>query len=101
MLLKNRGLGEKVAGLIEKETGIETRSAVIGHVQRGGSPTLFDRILGTRVGAKAAELVAQRKFGQMVALRGNAVVGVSLQEATAKLKTVPPEWLKLADTFFK
>jgi len=101
MLLKNRGLGEKVAGLIEKETGIETRSAVIGHVQRGGSPTLFDRILGTRVGAKAAELVAQRKFGQMVALRGNDVVGVSLQEATAELKTVPPEWLKLADIFFK
>ncbi len=101
MLLKNRGLGEKVAEIIEKETGIETRSATIGHVQRGGSPTLFDRILGTRVGAKAAELVAQGKFGQMVALRGNDVVGVSLQEATAKLKTVPPEWLKLADTFFK
>ncbi len=101
MLLKNRGLGEKVAEIIEKETGIETRSAVIGHVQRGGSPTLFDRILGTRVGVKAAELVAQGKFGQMVALRGNEVVGVSLQEATAKLKTVSPEWLKLADTFFK
>ena len=101
MLLKNRGLGEKVAEIIEKETGIETRSAVIGHVQRGGSPTLFDRILGTRVGAKAAELVAQGKFGQMVALRGNDVIGVSLAEATAKLKTVPPEWLALADTFFK
>jgi len=101
MLLKNRGLGEKVAEIIEKETGIETRSAVIGHVQRGGSPTLFDRILGTRVGAKAAELVAAGQFGQMVALRGNDVVGVSLQEATAKLKTVPPEWLTLADTFFK
>lgn len=101
MLLKNRGLGEKVAEIIEKETGIETRSATIGHVQRGGSPTLFDRILGTRVGAKAAELVAAGKFGQMVALRGNDVVGVSLEEATSTLKTVPPEWLKLADTFFK
>jgi 6-phosphofructokinase 1 len=101
MLLKNRAVGETVAGLIEKETGIETRSAVIGHVQRGGSPTLFDRILGTRVGAKAAELVAQGKFGQMVALRGNDVIGVSLEEATAQLKTVPAEWLRLADTFFK
>jgi phosphofructokinase-like protein len=101
MLLKNRGLGEKVAEIIEKDTGIETRSAVIGHVQRGGSPTLFDRILGTRVGVKAAELVSQGKFGQMVALRGNEVVGVSLEEATAKIKTVPPTWLALADTFFK
>ena len=74
---------------------------MIGHVQRGGGPTLFDRILGTRVGVKAAELVANGQFGQMVALRGNDVVGVSLEEATSKLKTVPPEWLKLADTFFK
>ncbi len=101
MLLKNRGLGEKVAGIIEKQTGIETRSATIGHIQRGGAPTLFDRILGTRVGAKAADLVEKGHFGQMVALRGNDVVGVSLEEATAQLKTVPTEWLKLADTFFK
>jgi 6-phosphofructokinase len=101
MLLKKRGLGESVAEAIEKDTGIETRSAVIGHIQRGGAPTLFDRILGTRVGAKAADLVAAGQFGQMVALRGNEVVGVSLEEATAKLKTVPPEWLKLADVFFK
>jgi 6-phosphofructokinase 1 len=101
MLLKNRAVGETVADLIEKGTGIETRSAVIGHIQRGGWPTLFDRMLGTRVGVKAAELVAEGRFGLMVALRGNDVVGVSLEEATAKLKTVPPEWLKLADTFFK
>ncbi len=101
MLLKNRGLGEKVAEIIEKETGIETRSAVVGHIQRGGSPTLFDRILGTKVGVKAAELVAKKKFGQMVALHGNVVVDVSLEEATAELKTVPPEWLRMADIFFK
>ena len=75
----------------------ETRGAVIGHIQRGGPPTLFDRILGTRVGVKAAELVAAGDFGKMVALRGDAVVGVSLEEATAKLKTVTPEWLALAD----
>lgn len=101
MLLKNRGIGESVADIIEKETGIETRSAVIGHIQRGGAPTLFDRILGTRVGVKAADLVATSDFGKMVALRGDEVLGVSLEEATAKLKTVPQEWLALADVMFK
>ena len=101
MLLKNRAMGETLAGIIEKETGIETRSAVIGHIQRGGAPTLFDRMLGTRVGVKAADLVAAGDFGKMVALRGNDVIGVSLEEATAKLKTVPKEWLALADVTFK
>ncbi|OGR85765.1 MAG: pyrophosphate--fructose-6-phosphate 1-phosphotransferase [Elusimicrobia bacterium RIFCSPLOWO2_01_FULL_54_10] len=101
MLLRKRGVGDRIAGIIESETKLETRAAVIGHIQRGGAPTLFDRILGTRVGAKAAELVQEGKFGQMVALRGNDAVGVSLEEATAKLKIVTPEWLKLAKTFFK
>jgi 6-phosphofructokinase 1 len=101
MILRNRGVAAQLASLIEAETGIETRSAVIGHIQRGGSPTLFDRILATRVGAKAADLVAEGNFGQMAALRGNDVLGVSLQEATAKLKTVPPEWSELMRVFFK
>jgi ATP-dependent phosphofructokinase / diphosphate-dependent phosphofructokinase len=101
MLLKNRGLGEKVAGLIEKETGIETRSAVIGHIQRGGAPTLFDRILATRAGAKAADMIQAGDFGKMAAMRGIEMVAVPLSEATSKLKTVSPDWLKLADTFFK
>ena len=74
---------------------------MIGHIQRGGPPTLFDRILGTRVGVKAAELVAAGDFGKMVALRGNDVIGVSLEEATRKLKIVPPDWLALADVMFK
>ncbi len=98
MILKKRGVAEKLQELIEKQTGLETRSAVIGHMQRGGAPTLFDRILGTRVGVKAAELVDQGKFGQMVAQRGTEVLGVSLEEATAKLKTVTKDWLALADT---
>jgi len=98
MILKERGVGEKLAALIQKSTGIETRAAVIGHIQRGGPPTLFDRILGTRVGVKAAELVAEGRFGTMVALRGNDVAAVSLEEATAKLKTVSREWLALCDT---
>lgn len=101
MILKKRGVGERLAELIEKETKIETRVAVIGHIQRGGPPTLFDRILGSRVGAKSADLVAKGKFGQMVALRGTDVVGVSLEEATAKLKTVSPDWINFAKIFFK
>ncbi len=101
MLLKNRGVGEQLAEMIEKGTGAETRSAVIGHIQRGGPPTLFDRILATRAGYKAADMVKAGEFGKMVALRGNEMKAVSLEEATAKIKTVPPEWLKLADTFFK
>lgn len=101
MILKKRGVGERLAELIERETKIETRVAVIGHIQRGGPPTLFDRILGTRVGVKAADLVAEGKFGQMVALRGNDVLGVSLEEATAKLKIVPSDWIRLAQVFFK
>src|SRR6185295_8110326 len=101
MLLKNRAVGETVAEIIEKGTGIETRSAAIGHIQRGGGPTLFDRMLATRAGYKAADMVAAGEFGKMVALRGNDMVAVSLEEATSKLRTVTPEWLKWADTFFK
>lgn len=98
MILKDRGVGEKLAKIIEKATGIETRTAVIGHIQRGGAPTLFDRMLGTRVGVAAADLVDQGKFGQMVALRGDKIVPVSLEEATGTLKTVTKEWLALLDT---
>lgn len=101
MILKKRGISEQVAEIIEKNTGIETRVAVIGHIQRGGEPTLFDRILAMRVGTKAAELVAEGKFGLMVALKGSEIVPVSLKEATAKIKTVSPEWIKLMEVFFK
>lgn len=101
MILKKRGIGEQVAEVIEKNTGIETRVAVIGHIQRGGSPTLFDRILGLRVGVKAVELVLEGKFGYMVALRGNNVVPVPLEEATGKLKTVDSDWVNFMKIFFK
>ena len=97
MILKARGVAERLTKIIEAETGIETRSAVIGHMQRGGAPTLFDRILGTRVGVKAADLVHEGKFGQMVALRGDAIVPVSLEAATAELKVVTKDWLKFSD----
>lgn len=101
MLLKERGVGEDLAKLIEEKTKIETRSAVIGHIQRGGSPTLFDRILGLRVGAAASDLIAKGDFGKMTALRGTEVVAVPLKEATGILKVVTPEWLKLAEVFWK
>ncbi len=101
MLLKKRKIGETLSKLIEKETGLETRVSVIGHMQRGGVPSLFDRILATRCGVKAAELVQEGKFGQMVALRGNEIGEVSLKEAVAKLKLVDKTWWNLAKVFFK
>ena len=78
-LLAKRGVGETLAGQIEERTGFETRVTVLGHVQRGGSPTPRDRVLATRFGLKAAKLVDEGKFGRMAALHGDDVVDVSLQ----------------------
>ena len=99
--LSNRAVGEYLADEIQKRTGWATRSAVVGHVHRGGSPTLFDRVLGMRVGVKAAELVKAGEFGKMVALQGTEIVGVPIEQAVATLKTVPPALLELAKTTFK
>lgn len=101
VMLGDRNVGEFLADEIQERTGWETRSAVVGHVHRGGSPTLFDRVLGMRVGIKAAELVRDRQFGQMAALRGTEVVGVPIGEAVARLKTVPPALIELMKTTFK
>ncbi|MFB0527646.1 MAG: 6-phosphofructokinase [bacterium] len=101
MLLKERGVGERIAEIIKDRLGIDTRVSVIGHMQRGGAPTLFDRMLGVRAGVKAVELIKEGKFGQMVSLRGTEMVGVSLEEAVGKLKTVSSEWIDLAHTLFK
>ena len=98
--LSERGVGARVAYAIEQRTGFETRVTVLGHVQRGGSPTAYDRILATRFGLKAAELVVEGSYGQMAALRGDAVIAVPLAGATAELKTVPLEWYDVAKTFF-
>ena len=73
---------------------------MLGHVQRGGSPTAYDRILATRFGLKAADLVEASEFGQMASLQGSDVVSVSLREATAELKTVPDDWYDVARAFF-
>ncbi len=94
------GVGGALAREIEERTGFETRVTVLGHVQRGGTPTARDRILATRFGLKAADLAHARQFGRMAALRGDAIVDVSLEEATRELKTVPPEWYEVARAFF-
>ncbi len=98
--LSERGVGARLASEIEERTGYETRVTVLGHVQRGGSPTPRDRVLATRYGLKAADLVHEGKFGRMAALHGDAIVDVSLEEATAELKTVPEDWYDVARAFF-
>lgn len=84
------GIGYKVAQAIEERTGIESRVAVLGHLQRGGSPTAYDRILATRFGAMAADLVAAGKFGHMVCLRGRLIESVPIEKAIGQLKRVDP-----------
>jgi 6-phosphofructokinase 1 len=95
-----RGVGDALARQIESRTGFETRVTVLGHVQRGGSPTPRDRVLATRFGLKAADLLHESRYGRMAALRGNEIVDVTLAEATAGLKVVPADWFDVAKTFF-
>jgi len=98
--VKLGGIGERLAAEIEKQTGFETRSVQLGHVQRGGTPTAFDRWLGSRYGLLAADMVHDGAFGMMAAYRGNQFVPVPLASAVAKLKTVPPEMIDLASALF-
>ena len=94
------GVGDVLAREIEERTGYETRVTVLGHVQRGGTPTPRDRVLATRYGLKAADLVQAERWGVMAALQGDAVVEVPLREAVAELKTVPAEFYDVAEAFF-
>jgi 6-phosphofructokinase 1 len=94
------GVGDALAQEIEERTGFETRVTVLGHVQRGGSPTPRDRVLATRYGLKAADLVHEARWGTMAALHGDAIVEVPLAEAVAEPKTVPPAWYDVARAFF-
>ncbi len=94
------GIGEVIANEVEKRTGYETRVTVLGHTQRGGSPTAFDRVLGTRYGVKAVDLIHEGKFGHMVCLRGNQITSIPLSEAMTKLKFVDPEMLATAEIFY-
>ena len=92
--------GRLLADEIEKRTGKEARYTVLGHIQRGGTPTAFDRVLATRFGVHAIGAVHDGDFGIMVALRGTDIVRVPLAEATRELKTVPPERYAEAEVFF-
>jgi len=100
--LKDLAVGPTVAAELKKRTGFEVREAVLGHIVRGGAPTLFDRMLGTRVGIKAAELVLAGDFGKMVALQGTEVLGVPIQDAVGVQKVVSKElYDELFTTFNK
>ncbi|MCB9757300.1 MAG: 6-phosphofructokinase [Candidatus Omnitrophica bacterium] len=93
-------VGEVVAKVIEESTGFETRVSVLGHIQRGGTPTAYDRLVGTQFGVKAVELVTQGKFGQMVSLRDNKLQSVDIARAVKKRKMIDMELYELAKVFF-
>ena len=95
------GVSTLVAQLITEKTGIETREVVLGHIQRGGSPTAFDRILGTRLGLAAGRLVQEKKFGRMVALAGTKIIDVAIADAVGQMKTVSEDWIKDVYAFSK
>jgi ATP-dependent phosphofructokinase / diphosphate-dependent phosphofructokinase len=90
------GIGNTLAAEIEKRTGFETRAVILGHTQRGGSPTAFDRMLATRYGVRAIDLVHEGKFGQMVSLKGTAITSVPIEEAIARTRYVSQEFIDVA-----
>jgi len=94
------GIGELLAKRIEDMTGFETRTTVLGHIQRGGTASAYDRVLGTRFGEKAVQLVKRGEFGKMVALKGTEIVAIPIEDAVKNLKTVGPEYYDMARTFF-
>lgn len=98
--VKLSGIGDWLAQQLEARTGHEARTTVLGHIQRGGSPTAFDRVLATRFGLNAITAVRDQAWGTMVALRGTDIVRVPLQEATGELKTVPLARYEEAMSFF-
>jgi 6-phosphofructokinase 1 len=93
------GIGQRLEHEIEERTGFETRATVLGHVQRGGTPTAFDRVLATRVGVAAIDAAHEGRWGTMPALRGNRIELVALDDAVAELRTVPPEDYEAASPF--
>jgi phosphofructokinase-like protein len=95
------GVGNAVAKLIEDATGYETRCVVLGHLQRGGPPSAYDRVLATRLGLAAGHLVVQRRFGTMVALSGTRIVETTLAAGVAATKTLDLKYYEEAQTFFK
>jgi 6-phosphofructokinase 1 len=94
------GIGQRLEREIEERTGYETRTTVLGHVQRGGTPTAFDRVLATRLGVAAIDAASDGRWGTMASLRGQRVELVQLAEAVAELRTVPDEEYEAASAFF-
>jgi ATP-dependent phosphofructokinase / diphosphate-dependent phosphofructokinase len=94
------GISNLIADELQRRTGFDTRVTILGHVQRGGTPTAYDRVLATRYGVAAIDLAAKRAWGQMVALRGRDIVPVPLDHAVAELKTVPGDLYEVAEVFF-
>lgn len=94
------GIGEVLAGEIEQRSGLETRHVILGHLQRGGPPSAFDRVLGTRLGVKVVEMAEEGATGMMASLRGGEIVAVDLAEAVGTLRTVPLERYAVAKVFF-
>jgi 6-phosphofructokinase 1 len=95
-----RGLASTLSTAIEDQTGIETRFVVLGHLQRGGAPTVFDRVLATRMGVYAADLLKQGKTGLMVASRGDKITAIPLEEIAGKTKDVDADLCALAEMFY-
>ena len=94
------GIGNLLAGEIEKRTGFETRATILGHIQRGGTPTAFDRVLATRFGVAAIDCVHDGDFGQMVALQADRIVRVPLSDAVTELKLVDRSLVEVAEVFY-
>ena len=94
------GIGVAPRAEIEERTGYETRVTILGHIQRGGTPTAFDRVLATRFGIAAIDAAEQKDYGKMVALRGTKIERVPLSEAVGELKTLDPELYETAQVFF-
>jgi phosphofructokinase-like protein len=95
------GIANILADLIESRTGIESRATILGHIQRGGSPTAYDRVLGTRFGVYAVEMIKNKKFGRMAALKGTEIKDIPIIDAVSKLKTVDEKFYETARVFFK
>ena len=95
------GISNFLAEEVERLTGFETRATILGHVQRGGMPSAFDRVLGTRLGIYSVEMAKEKKFGRMAALQSNEITDIPIKEAIGKLKTVDMKLYEVAQVFFK
>jgi 6-phosphofructokinase 1 len=98
--VKLGGIAYMLADIIEKKTGIETRATVLGHIQRGGSPTAYDRVLGTRFGVYTVDMIKEGKFGRMAALRGTQIIDIPIEDAVSSIKTVDEDFYETAKVFF-